>query len=135
MTTFTNLGPATITLAGDDFSGEFLNFTIGHEYEDVGEDRTMLDGTERLSGDRRADSVSGDVENDLTGVGLYAYLYANDGQIVDFEAVLNTGEGATWAGQVKLRLPSEIGADEFGAPIASSVEWNVVGPLTFTAAP
>lgn len=134
MAAFTELGVGTLTLGDtpDDFSGEILNGKIGHDYEDVGDSRTMLDGTVRAPGQTRTDSFSADCENDLTGAGLYSFLVSNDGQKVAFEFVPNTGDGAKWTGFVTCRLPSEIGADEFGAPIASTVELPGVGTFTFS---
>lgn len=136
MATYENLGPATIavgTAPGTDFAGEFLGVKIVHSYDDIGESRTMLDGSERPSSKRRTDGVTGGLENDLTAAGLYVYLQANDLTTADI-VITQTETGSTWTGQVQLALPAEIGADEFGSPIVSDIEWDAVGTFAFTPA-
>lgn len=134
MSAYTPLGPGKLTLgtAPEDFTGEFLGAGITHEYEDVGDKRTMLDGTPRLPGSTRSDGFKGSVENDLTAAGLYAYLVAHDGEDVALTYSPRLAGGAEWVGTVKCRLPGEIGADEFGSPVASDVELPGVGLFTFT---
>jgi len=130
------LGVGTITLGETpvDFSGEVLGAKVTHEYEDVGEARTMLDGTVRPAGRRRTDGLTFSVENDLTAAGFYQYLVTNEGQTVPFSFTPNTADGASWAGEVIATLPAEVGADEFGAPIVSDIDLGGVGAFTFTAA-
>ena len=133
---FTVLGDGTLTLgtAPTDFSGEVLGATITHEYEDIGEERTMLDGTVRPAQQKRTDGFTASVENDLTASGLYQYLQTNDMAEVAFAFTPNTDDGAKWAGTVKLNLPASVGADEYGSPIVSDVEIKAVGTFTFTPA-
>ena len=133
MTEWHALGPATFTIGepGTDYAGEARNFFITHAYEEVGDTRTMLDGTKRFAPETRADGLRADFENDLTAAGLYAYLYTNDLTTVPVTFTLIDG-GAAWTGTAKLHLPADIGADEFGAPVVSSVEWRA--DLTFTPA-
>lgn len=139
MASYVELGPGTVTVTvgtgtEKDFSGEVLSATVKHDYEDVGETRTMLDGSKRGAGQTRSDGISLSVENDLTAAGLYSYLIANDGQKATVEFTPSTAAGASWSlSGVTLRLPSEVGADEYGAPLASEVEW-VGGLATFTPA-
>lgn len=132
--TWEPLGPCTILLGtapGTDFAGEFKNVKLTHAYEEIGEARTMLDGTERPTTEKRTDGVTADIENDLTAAGLYQYLYTND--LTQTAIVITqTDSGASWTGNVKLKLPADVGADEFGQPIVSSVEWAGVGAFTFT---
>lgn len=133
------LGAATVEItvpaggAGVDFAGEFKNAFVLHAYEEIGESRTMLDGTERTATEKRTDGFKGDTENDLTGAGLYQLLYANDLQTADL-VFTQTESGASWAGTIKLKLPPEVGADAFGTPIVSSIEWRGVPTFTFTPA-
>jgi hypothetical protein len=133
---FTVLGDGTITLGATptDFSGEVLGAAITHEYEDIGEERTMLDGTVRPAQQKRTDGFTASVENDLTATGLYQYLVSNDLTEVAFEFTPNTADGASWAGTVVATLPSEVGSDEYGSPIVSDVELKGVGTFTFTPA-
>ena len=137
--TWEPLGAVTVEItvpaggAGVDFAGEFKNAFVLHSYEEIGESRTMLDGTERPATEKRTDGFKGDTENDLTAAGLYKLLYANDLAIADLEFT-QVESGASWVGKIKLKLPSEVGADEFGAPIVSSIEWLGVPTFTFTPA-
>ena len=128
----TILGPGTLELGGTDYAAECSSASITHEYEDVGENRTMLDGSAKVAGQRRIDGLTAEIENDLTPDGLYAYLVANDGSEVPFTYTPNDEDGASWSGTVRLRLPDTIGADEYAAPIVSSIELTGVGIFTFT---
>ena len=134
--TFTPLGPGTVTIGTTplDFSAEVTGAKITHDYEDVGEAFTTLDGTNYPATRQKADGFTATLVNDLTAAGLYAYLQLHDLETVDFEFTPNTGAGGSWAGQVTLTLPAEIGADDFGANMASEVDWSAVGALVFTAA-
>lgn len=134
MAAFTVLGAGTVTIGTTptDFSGEVLGAKITHEYEDVGESRTMLDGTTRAAGQRRLDGFSASVENDLTAAGMYAFLVANDGIEQPLVFTPNTADGAKWEGTVVCRLPGEVGADEYGAPLASEIELKGSTPFSFT---
>lgn len=133
---FVELGPGTLTLAENDYSCEVLGGSISHTYDEVGSSRTMLCGTERGSRRRLSDAAAFSLENDLTAAGLYQWLQSRQHDLapVDFEYVPNTGDGAKWSGQIVPLLPGSIGADEYGAPIASDVEWPGVGRFTFTPA-
>lgn len=140
MATFVALGPGTLelgpTATASDFSCEVLSGAIAHEYEDVGEDRTMLCGTKRSATRKRIDTAKFSIENDLSAAGLYSYLMdaGEDPAPVEFTYTPNTVTAASWAGTIVPLLPGEIGADEYGAPIASDVEWPGTGLFTFTPA-
>jgi hypothetical protein len=133
---YTMFGEGTVTVGATplDFSCEVRGGRVTHTYNDVGEERTMLCGTVRPSSKTRTDGLSFDLENDLTSAGLYAYLITNDLTEQPFVFTPNDADAASWAGTVQVTLPEEIGADEFGSPIASSVSWAGVGAFTFTAA-
>jgi len=134
---YTAFGPGTVTIGAGtlDFSCEVLGGAVTHEYEDVGESRTTLCGEQRPAGKRRSDGLKFSVENDLTASGLYQFLVTNDLTEQGFVYTPNTADAAKWEGTVLVTLPAEIGADEFGAPIASDVEWaGTGGAFTFTAA-
>lgn len=139
MASYVELGPGTVTVqvgSGDatDFSGEVLSATVKHDYEDVGETRTMLDGSKRGAGQVRTDGIALSIENDLTAAGLYQYLVTNDGAAATVVYTPNTAAGASWTlTGVVLRLPAEVGADEYGSPLASEVDWTG-GTAAFTAA-
>lgn len=136
MAAFTVLGAGTLTLGTvpNDFSGEVLGASITHEYEEVGEARIMLDGSVRPAGQRRTDGLTASVENDLTAAGLYQFLVTNDGIEVPMVFTPSTADGAKWEGSVVARLPGDIGAEEFGAPVVSEIELLGVGSFVFTPA-
>lgn len=136
----TPFGPGTVTITWGgatpselEFSCEVTGGAVTHEYE-VLETKRKLCGTAVQDKRTRTDGVKFDLENDLTAAGLYAILMAlpesPDAAAIDY--VPNTANGAGWAGNVVTLLPAEIGADEYGKPIASSVEWPAVGLLAFT---
>lgn len=136
MAAFTVLGDGTLTLGEtpQDFSGEVLGATITHEYEDIGNERTLLDGTVRPASQKRTDGFTASVESDLTATGLYQYLVTNDLDEVALAFTPNTADGAQWAGTVVATLPGSVGSDEYGAPIVADVELTGVGAFTFTPA-
>lgn len=133
----TTLGPGTLkigTAPGTDYSCEVVGATITHDYADS-DKRTMLCGDVRGGASARTDGFTADLENDLSAAGLYAFLQAHDLTVADLEYVPNTADGAKWTGEVTLTLPSEVGADAFGDPIASKVEWSAAGTGRFTFTP
>ena len=136
MASFTTLGNGTLTLGETptDFSGEVLGASITHNYEDVGSARQMLDGTQRAAGQTRTDGLTASCENDLTAAGLYKFLLDNDGTEVAMSFTPSDVDGAEWTGTVLCRLPSSVGADEYGAPVVSDLEISGVGVFSFTPA-
>jgi hypothetical protein len=134
------LGPGTVTIGSSplDFSCEVVGASITHEYEETSEQRTRLCGDVVAASESRTDGFTASLENDLEAAGLYAYIQSNDLTDQPFEFVPNTTVGATtqakWAGTVRVKLPSSIGADAFGEPIASEIEWTAIGKLNFTPA-
>jgi hypothetical protein len=138
-TTTVTLGPGTLTIGSEDpattdFSCEVAGGQITHTYEDIGEQRTMLCGDVKAAERVRRDGLAFDIENDLSGTGLYKFLLDNDLQERFFKYVPNTAAGASWDGKMIATLPGSIGADQFGSPIVSSVEWTGVGTFNFTPA-
>jgi len=130
----TLLGPGTLTVGTTplDFSCEVLGGKVTHSYEDIGEKRTMLCGTEKPAQRKRTDGLTFNLENDLSGAGLYKWLLDHDLATEAFVYTPNTAAGAKWEGDFQATLPADIGADEFGSPIVSAVEWEGVGAFTFT---
>lgn len=139
--TVTPLGPGLVTVgeAPLDFSCEVVGASITHEYEEENERRVRLCGSAVEASESRTDGFTATVENDLMAGALYDYLQGNDLQVVPFVFQPNTEAGATpakWEGTVVARLPGSIGADEYGSPIASDMEWKAAGsPATFTWTP
>lgn len=130
----TKLGPGTITLGETptDFSAEVTGASIAHEYDETQEETTMLSGDVLPAVEVRRDSLALSVMNNLLAAGLYNYLWTNDQQTVAMVFTPNTDDGASWAGDVKCRLPEEIGSDTFGNPLASEVTLPGVGAFAFT---
>ena len=138
---FTLLGPGDVEVevgtggTTTSFACEFANAKVLHDYEDVGDDRTMLCGQKRAAGKQRYDGFGGELENDLSAAGLYKFLMDHDLETATVTFTPNTADGAKWViSGLTLTLPEEIGADEFGAPIASEVEWGG-GTAVFTPTP
>ena len=130
----TILGPGTLTVGnpGTDVSCEVLGGRITHEYEEVTARRTPLCGNEKPAARKRNDGLTFTLENDLTATGLYSWLLANDLTTQPFVFTPNTADGASWSGSFLATLPADVGADEFGAPLGSTVTWDGVGAFTFT---
>jgi hypothetical protein len=130
-------GPGTVKIgaAGSelDMSCEVTGGAVTHEYTTTTTKRKLC-GTPARDLRRRKDGVKFDIENDLSAEGLYALLITlgEDPQAVPISYTPNDDHGAAWAGQVVPLLPSEVGAGEYGAPLASSVQWPAVGLLDFT---
>ena len=126
---WTALGPGSLTIkvgtagTATEFSCEVLGASVTHDY-DEGDTRRMLCGTVRGGGGSRTDGFKADLENDLTASGLYKFLLDHDLQQAEVTFTPNTVDAASWVLDVTLTLPDEIGADEFGNPIASSIEWT-----------
>lgn len=125
------LGSATAV----DFAGEVLGGQVGHSYSEVGETRTMLDGTKRSASlSRDPDTITIQTESDLTATGLYALCEENDLAQAEVVFTPNTAGAAAWTATVVLTLPESIGSDEWAAPIAAEYVWTTVGNVNFTAA-
>lgn len=118
-----------------EFSQEVKGGGIQHEYEEVGESVTYLDGTTDAAGEKRVDKVTLDCDFDLGSTGFYNYLFTNDLLDATIAFSPNTDAAAAWGGTVRLKLPDGATADEFGAKLSGTVELTFVGPATFTPTP
>jgi len=130
-------GAGTVTYTVDagtplSFEQEVKGGGIEHEYNEVGEDVTYLDGVTDPAGEVRGDTLTLDCDFDLGSTGFYAYLFTNDLKNATVEFVPNTVGGAEWGGTVRLKLPDAAKADEFGAKLSGTVSHKFVGPVTFT---
>lgn len=130
-------GPGTVTLGDtpNNFECEVTGGSVTHSYEET-ESKTRLCDTAPRPAALSAgnDTLKLSLVNDLTASGMYAYLHAHDLETVPVTFTPNTAAGASWAGTVRLALPAEIGADEWGADLESEVEFTAAGRLTFTPA-
>jgi len=134
----TKFGPGTVAYTVGEpgtpvnFEQEVKGGGIGHEYEEVGESVTYLDGTTDPAGQTRADSLTLDCDFDLGSAGFYAFLFTNDLQDATVTYTPNTATAASWTGVVRLKLPDGATADEFSAKLSGTVEHQFVGPVEFT---
>lgn len=135
---WTSFGPGTVSLTvgtgtAESFQQEVKGGGVQHEYEDVGEDTTYLDGTTDPASKARTDTVTLDCDFDLSSAtGFYNYLFTNDLEDATIEFTPNSAAGATWSGTVRLQLPDGAVADEFGGKMTGTVELPFVGPCLFT---
>lgn len=113
------------------FESECEGAVITHEYEDTADERTMLSGDTLPGSARRTDGFTAQIVNNLSQGGLYDFLQFHDLTEQPFEFVPNTADGHMWTGTVQVRLPADIGADEYGLPIVSEIAWTAVGKLTY----
>ena len=130
-------GAGTVTYTIDagtpvSFEQEVKGGGIEHEYEEVGEDVTYLDGVTDPAGEVRADLLTLDCDFDMGATGFYSFLFDNDLVNAGVVYVPNTAGGAEWSGTVRLKLPDGAKADEFGAKLSGTVEHKFVGPVLFT---
>lgn len=133
----TRFGPGTVTYTIDAgtpvaFQQEVKGGGVAHEYADVGEDTTYLDGSVDPAGRARTDKLTLDCDFDLGSAGFYAFLQSNDLATATVEYTPHTTTAAKWAGQVVLTLPDEVKADEWAAKHSGTVEHTFIGSATFT---
>ena len=138
--TWTKFGPGTLTYTIDagtptTFAQEVKGGGIEHEYEEVGEDTTYLDGSVDPAGETRADHYVADCDFDLGSAGFYNFLFTNDLATAAVEFIPSDDAAASWTGDVRLKLPDGVKADKFGAKMSGSVKHSFVGPCDFTPAP
>jgi len=134
----TKFGAGTVTYTVDagtpvSFEQEVKGGGVEHEYSEVGEDTTYLDGVTDPAGETRADTLTLDCDFDLGSAGFYKFLFDNDLKNATVEFEPNTATGAAWSGTVRLKLPDGATADEFAAKMSGTVEHKFVGPVVFTA--
>lgn len=137
---WTRFGPGTLKFTvltppgtATAFEQEVRAVTVGHEYEEVGESVTYLDGTNDPAGARRSDKLSAECDFDLGSAGFYKFLFTNDMKNATCEYVPNTTKAAKWAGTVRLQLPTEVTAEEWQAKLTGTVELPFVGAVVFTS--
>jgi hypothetical protein len=80
------------------------------------------------------DSIKLSTESDLTLGGLYDLCQKNDLQLATVTFTPNTLGGASWAGDVILQLPEEIGSEEWASPIVAEYTWQTMDGFVFTPA-
>lgn len=134
---WTKFGPGTVSFTiaagtAQSFAQEVKGGGIAHEYQEVGEATTYLNGVTDPASMVRGDTLKLDCDFDLGSAGFYAFLYTNDLVDASVEYTPNTVTDATWTGMVRLRLPDGVTADEFGAKFSGSVELQFVGEAIFT---
>jgi hypothetical protein len=137
-------GEFTVTAVGGSaypFACQVKGIEITSDYEEISEEVVYLGGREagcyEPAVQERTDSISVEIDHDLTAVGLYQFCQTYDLQEADFVYTPNTGMGtsvaASWTGRVVVTSPN-VNADEFGARIDGTIEWAGLGKFTFTPA-
>lgn len=137
---WTKFGPGSVSFtvgggAATTFSQEVKGGGIAHEYEEVGEATTYLDGTTDPASEVRADTLNLECDFDLGSAGFYNFLFTNDLLDADVVYTPNTAQAAAWTGTVRLRLPDGATADAFGAKLSGAVSLAFVGPVEFVPVP
>lgn len=143
-------GPGTLTLTPDgggapgSFECQIKGGGVNHSYEEVSAAVEYLgDGCTEAAVSARTDSLTFDVDHDLSATGLYAFCIANDLGTVAFEYVPDSTRGATtpasWSGSIVCQLPDGVQGSESGGLLSGSVEWTqavagAAGNFVFTAA-
>ena len=132
-------GPGTLIFGdpatGDHFEQEVTGASITHSYEELEVKPTLADVAKPAPRPIRAgDTLKFNMVNDLTPTGYYNYAMTNDLLVRTVAFVPNLTSAAAWNGSVTIKLPDEIGADEWGADIESAAELPFVDPVTFTPA-
>jgi hypothetical protein len=137
-------GEFTVTAVGGSaypFACQVKGIEITSDYEEISEEVVYLGGREagcyEPAVQERTDTISVEIDHDLTAVGLYQFCQTYDLQEADFVYTPNTGMGtsvaASWTGRVVVTSPN-VNADEYGARIDGTVEWAGIGKFTFTPA-
>jgi len=136
-------GPGTLTVTptggtASQFECQVKGVEITSEYEEIQEEVQYLgDGCFEPATQSRNDSISIEIDHDLTATGMYQFCQTYDLQQADFVYVPNINMGtatpAQWDGTIVVTSPN-VNADEYGARIDGTVDWAGVGAFTFTAA-
>jgi len=127
-------GPGTVTFDGGNFECEVSGGSVTHSYTETEKKAALCDTSAPPPTKQRGpDGLKLSLVNDLTDSGLYAYIHDNDLATVAVEYTPNTASGASWAGDVVLSLPDEIGAGAWGDDIESEVEFTSPSQFVFTA--
>jgi hypothetical protein len=76
--------------------------------------------------------LTGNLDTDVeTNAGLFAYSQEHAGEQIEFEFVPNTAAATSAAGMLVID-PLDFGADEFGSPLDSDIEFTIIGKPVFT---
>lgn len=130
-------GPGTLTFGATgteiDVSCQVNSLTIAVE-KDQGDTVTKLCGTQRSPAPIYTWTMSGNIDADLTDPdGLWALSQTAKGTQVPFTYVPNTTAGTEAAGVIVID-PMAFGGEEYGAIMASDIEWQLTGEPDYTLA-
>lgn len=115
------------------FETEVTGGSVTHGYDEIERKATLADTAKPVPKKVAAgDTVKVNLLNDLSATGYYAFAQTNELKEGTVVYTPNTAAGASWTGTVTVLLPEEVGADEWGAELESSVEFPVTGRLAFT---
>jgi hypothetical protein len=130
-----NLGPGTLTIgttgAEQDISCLINNARITVE-KDQDDPRYKLCGTATPGAITYTFALSGNLDTDIEADdGFFAFCDENAGMQFPFEFVPNTGAVTSATGTLIVD-PLEFGADEYGDPLDSDIEFSILGKPTYT---
>lgn len=122
-------------LSGDLFnSSSLVNGVTLKPATETADSKTKLSGYVRGGSSTTTFTLAGNVDTDAGNAqGLWQLAWDLAGEEVDFSFTPETSTGVTVTG-VLIITPLDLGADEYGADLASDFEWNVVGTPTITRA-
>lgn len=130
-------GPGTLKFGETgteiDVSCQVNSLTISAAKEQ-GETVTKLCGTQRTPAATYTYSMAGNIDLDATDpAGLWALSQTAPGSTVPFVFVPNTDADVEAAGSILID-PMDFGGEEYGADMASDIEWPLTGPPTYSIA-
>jgi hypothetical protein len=129
-----NLGPGTLKIGPTASAIDMSCLVVGARIAtDVSQDdaKTMLCGTQRPGKITYTHKLTASIETDTEDPdGIFYYSQEHAGEQVAFEFVPNTDVGATASGTLTIH-PLDFGADEYGDPLDSDLEWPIIGQPTY----
>lgn len=128
-------GPGTLTFGATgaeiDVSCQVNSLTISASKEQ-GDTTTKLCGTTKTPAAVYTYAMAGNIDHDLTDPdGLWALSQVAPGSEVAFVYVPSLEAGTEAEGTVLID-PMAFGGEEYGATMASDIEWLLTGPPTYT---
>lgn len=142
MATIHTSGPATISLTvnstASNFECQVKTWSLTTDYEEIAEEVQYLgDGCFEPAAEEGSETLTFEMDHDLTATGYNFWAYTNELQIADVEIVPNINMGtvtpASFTGQVVVKRPS-VDSGEYGARVSGTVELQSVGRIVPVAA-
>lgn len=123
----------TLTLGGTDFAVQTTSVVITPEYDETGDPLETLSGDSLGTSKTRRNTLKIESIQDFSDPsGFVDYTWSNDLQQVAFEWEPNGASGPSYAGTVEVQA-CEVGGT-VNERLSTSVEWDVIGAVNYTAA-